>query len=148
MARHLEGLGELLEQPAADRHRLPLVRAVEEQAELVAAEPCDRVARAQDVLEPPGDRRQERISRIVPEAVVHSLEAVDVDDQHAERPARPRRERDRLVEAVAEQGPVRHSREAVVVGLVGELLLEPHAFGDVAGVHHDAAHMAVVAQVA
>ena len=34
-----------------------------------------------------------------------------------------------------------------MVGLVRELLLEPDAFGDVAGVHHDAAHVAVVAQV-
>ena len=31
----------------------------------------------------------------------------------------------------------------VVVGLMDELLLEPHAFGDVAGVHHDAVNVAV-----
>ena len=38
--------------------------------------------------------------------------------------------------------------EGVTLSLVGELLLEPHAFGDVAGVEHDASHMAVVAEVA
>ena len=54
---------------------------------------------------------------------------------------------ERLVEAIAEQRAVREPGEAVVERLVGELLLEPHALGDVAGVEHDAADVPVVAQV-
>ena len=37
--------------------------------------------------------------------------------------------------------------EGVALGLLGELVLEPHALGDVAGVEHDAAHVAVVAEI-
>jgi hypothetical protein len=55
--------------------------------------------------------------------------------------------RDRLVEAVAEQRSVGHPREAVVIGLVRQLLLEPDALRDVAGVHDHSAHQPVIPEV-
>ena len=81
------------------------------------------------------------------EAVVDLLEAVEVDEQHRERVARPLGPRERLVEPVAEQRAVGEPGEAVVERLPGQLLLEPHALGDVAGVEDDAADLPVVAQV-
>ena len=54
---------------------------------------------------------------------------------------------ERLVEPVAEQRAVRETGQAVVEGLMPELLLEPDALGDVARVEHDAADLPVVAQV-
>ena len=55
--------------------------------------------------------------------------------------------RERLVEAVAEERAVGEAGQAVVERLPRELLLEPDALGHVAGVEHDAADLAVVAQV-
>jgi hypothetical protein len=137
----------VLEQAAPDRRRLLLVRAVEQEAELVAAEARDRVARAEGLLEPACDGGQKLVARIVSEAVVHPLEAIEVDDEHAERRPRARRVRDRLVEPVAEERPVRHPREAVVVGLMRQLLLEPHSLRDVAGIHHHSANAPVLAEI-
>ena len=60
-----------------------------------------------------------------------------------------RAERDeRLVEPVAEEGAIGEARQIVVEGLVGELLFEPVALGDVACVQNDAADVAVGPQVA
>ena len=55
--------------------------------------------------------------------------------------------RERLREAVAEQGPVRQAGDAVVEGLAGQLALQADLLADVAGVQDEAADVAVVAQV-
>ena len=53
---------------------------------------------------------------------------------------------ERVDDAVAEQRSVRQSRDRVVEGLVGELLLERLALGDVTRVQHDALDVRVVQQ--
>src|SRR3981081_3539714 len=57
--------------------------------------PPQRVLAAQWVLQPVGDRAQQRVARLVAERVVHQLEAVEVDAEHRElgaagRPAEAR----------------------------------------------------------
>ena len=95
-----------------------------------------------------GDLLEQLIARVVAERVVHLLEPVEIDEQHRERLAGARRAGQRLVEPVAEERPVGETRQAVVEGLVHELLFEPDALGDVAGVQHDPADVPVGAQVA
>ena len=64
---------------------------VEQERELVAAEPRDGVAGAQDGLQPPRDGDQQRVADVVAERVVDELEAVEVQEEHGgERPVRAR----------------------------------------------------------
>ena len=60
-------------------------RVVDQHRELVAAEPGDRVARADALLEPPRHRHEQLIADGVAERVVHDLEAVEVEEEHGER---------------------------------------------------------------
>src|SRR5205823_834124 len=83
----------------------------------------------------------------VAERVVDLLEAVEVDEQYAERRAGAFRAGERLVEAVAEERTVGEAREAVVERLSRQLLLELHPLGDVPRVQDDAADPAVTAEV-
>ena len=53
-----------------------------EHDELVAAEPRDGVLAADGLAEPAAHRDQELVAGLVTEAVVHELEAVEVDEQH------------------------------------------------------------------
>ena len=55
-----------------------------EDAELVAAEPRDRVAAAQHRLEPAGELDEQQVAVAVAERVVDLLEAVEVHQQHRE----------------------------------------------------------------
>src|SRR5438067_3299304 len=59
--------------------------------------------------------------------VVDQLEAVDIDEQHRQRPRPPLQRLDGVVEAVGEQHPVRQPGERVVERLVRQLLLERSA---------------------
>ena len=144
----MELLREPFEQPLGDRDRERLVRLLEQERELVAAEPGEGVARADRRGEAPRDLLEQLVAGVVAERVVHLLEAVEVDEQHGERLAGARRAGQRLVEPVAEERTVGEAREPVVEGLVRELVLEPDALGDVAGVQDDPADVPVAAQVA
>src|ERR1700692_625469 len=64
------------------------VDAVQQQRELVAAEPGHGVARSQDARESTRERNQEMITDRVAEAVVDELEAIDVQEQHGASEAR------------------------------------------------------------
>ena len=121
-----------------------LVGALEQQRELVAAEARERVARADDLAaKRSATCLQQLVAGVVAEAVVDLLEPVEVDEQHREDAPGALRARERLVEPVAEQGAVGEAGEPVVERLARQLLLEPDALGDVAGVEHDAADVAV-----
>ena len=63
------------------RSAISLGAALDEHDELVAAEPADRVALAQDAGEPGGDAAQQLVAGGVAEGVVDVLEAVEVDEQ-------------------------------------------------------------------
>ena len=126
---------------------LRLCCAVEQQRELVAAQPRQRVRGAHHLVEAARDSAQQLVSHVVAERVVHLLEAVEVHEQHGQHLLRAHRAREGLVKAVAEQRPVGEPGEAVVEGLARELLLEPHALTHVARVDHHAAHVAVAAEI-
>src|SRR5437016_5208889 len=68
-----------------DRDRLGLVlHALEDHDELVAAEACDDVTRSHAAVEAARDEAQERVAGVMAERVVDDLEAVAVEEEHAE----------------------------------------------------------------
>ncbi len=76
------------EQPLRDADGMGFVRSVEQQRELVAAEPGQGVARAARLREALGNGLEQLVARVVAEAVVDLLEAVEVDEQDGERAVR------------------------------------------------------------
>ena len=71
--------------PERDGVGLRLVaEPVQQNRELVAAEPGERVARPQARLEPPRHGDEQRVADQVAEAVVHDLEAIEVDVERRE----------------------------------------------------------------
>ena len=83
-----EGLGEGGGDPVGDRDRLLLVgEAVDQDAELVAAEAGDDVAGAQVGAQARGDRAQQLVAGVVAEAVVDQLEVVEVEEEDPDRRA-------------------------------------------------------------
>ena len=87
--------------------------AVEQHAELVAAEPGRDVARSQGAPQALGDDPQQLVTRGVAEEVVDALEAVEVDEEQ--------RARARGLDPLAEQPPVGRPGQRVVLGLVADL---------------------------
>ncbi len=123
------------QQVVGDRHRLVLRAVLEQHAELVAAEPRERVAGAHLRLHHPRELLQELVAGQVAAGVVHDLELVEVDVEQGMRgPVRPRTV-DGLRQALVEGAAIEQSREAVVVGLMAELALQLGALADVA--QHD-----------
>ena len=108
---------------------LGLADPLAEQGELVAAQPCQRVAGAEQPLEAPRDLDQHLVSGGVTEGVVDELEAVEVevDDREALGGAASRRH----PHPVREQGPVWEPGERVMERLPGKPLLRLLALGDV-----------------
>ena len=85
--------------------------------ELVAAEAGEHVIGVEEMADPFGEGTQQLIADVVPVAVVHQLEAVDVDQQQCNGAvAAPQRLRDPL----SEMGTVECARQVVVARLVGE----------------------------
>ena len=126
---------------------MSLVGSVDQDGELVAAEPSHGVARAELRLEAFGDDFEQLVARVVAQAVIHLLEAVEVDQQNGENTTRSLGARERLVETVTEERAVRHPGQAVVERLPGQLLLEPDALADVPRVEDNPADLPVRAKV-
>ena len=121
--------------------------AVEQNRELVAAEARHRVRRPNGDHEPLADLLQDGVSSCVTEAVVHSLEIVQIDEHDADGGSSAKGAHDRVLHAVGEQCAVREVRDGIVEGLVGELLLERLALAHIAAVQHDAPNVLVLKQV-
>ena len=85
-----------------------------EDRELVAAEPGDRVARAQGSLRRPADHREQEIAVVVAQGVVDLLEAVEVDEQHRRRRSPAVCHRDGLRNAIVEEDPVGELGDRIV----------------------------------
>ena len=79
----------------------------EQDGELVAAEPRDRLLVAEGG-EPLADAVQQLVAELVPERVVHLLEVVDVEQEH--RAAS-------VLNPAAKEAPVREAGQLVVVHL-------------------------------
>ena len=62
-------------------------QVAQQHGELVAAEPRERVAAPERAAQPLGDVAQQPVAVVVAERVVDLLEAVEVDQQQADRPA-------------------------------------------------------------
>ena len=142
------GSAERVEDPLGglDR-RLQIVDVLEQDRELVAAEPGGGVGRADARRDALRHLEQHPVADGVPEAVVDGLEVVEVDEQHGHAHALAQRPGHRVADALVEQRAVGEMRDRVVERLVGELLLERLALGDVAAVEHDPADRAVAEQV-
>jgi len=105
-ARGVAGLGHLLDQ---DR-------------ELVAAQPRDRVGRSHALRDPLGGKRQQPVTGAVSEAVVDGLEPVEITEQDTGLMTRPVGARQRVSQPVKQERPVRQPRERVVEGLMQRVL--------------------------
>ena len=103
-----------------------------ENGELVPAETGRRVERPQAVGEIRRHPLEQLVALSVPEAVVHRLEVVEVDEEHGQVGAGEADAREGVLEPVLEQCLVGQSRQGVVEGPVLELVLQPDAVGDVA----------------
>jgi hypothetical protein len=116
--------------------------------ELVTAQPRGRVLVPDGRREPVGDRQQDDVAGRVTQALVDVLEVVEVEGEDGQgTPGLGLPTGQRVVQAVEEQLPVRQSRQRVVEGLRGEVLLEALALGDVADGQDPAPDRRVVAQV-
>ena len=123
------------------------VGALDQDRELVAAQPRHRV-RGPGAGEEPLRRRDEQpVALGVAQAVVHRLEVVEVEEQHRDRVPAAAGQRQRVAHPVPEQRAVGEPGERIVERLVGELLLQPLPLAHVAGVEHDALDRRVVQQV-
>ena len=116
----------------------------EDQAELVALDAGNAVARLHQARQPPGDRQQDGIADRDADRIVDLLVAVDVehDDGRLHRHVLPR-EGERRLEAVHEQLAVGQAGEVVVDGVVQKPLLRGLLLGDVADRAHAAHDLAV-----
>ncbi|CAM5459604.1 hypothetical protein STANM309S_05816 [Streptomyces tanashiensis] len=112
--------------------------------ELVTAQSGGGVALADGLVESAGRLDQQLVPGLVPDGVVDSLEAVEVDEEHRRAaqggtPVGGAAAGERLLDTPGEQGAVGQVGERVVFGVVLELRLEAHAFGDVPAVEDEAA---------
>ena len=96
---------------------------LDEDGELVASEPCHRVARRQCIPQTGADATQESVTRDMTKAVVHGLEVVEVEEQHRHSARALLADVERMLDAVREQRPVREPGERVVERLMAQLLL-------------------------
>ena len=93
------------------------------------------------------DVGEELVAEVMPEAVVHELEVIDVEVHHGEADAVAARVREAVHEPVAEEQPVRQRRERVVIRAILELLLRLLPLRDVAIVDDDRADARLLQQV-
>ena len=86
--------------------------------ELVATHPRDRVGLADASLDPPRDGLEELVPDRVAQAVVDRLEPIEVEEQHRDVLAGPPCGPERNLEAIEEQDTMRESGERIVLRLV------------------------------
>ena len=109
-----------VEQLAGDqRGVLGLGEVLDQDRELVAAQPRDRVGLAQAVAEPLRHDRQQAVAGAMAEAIVDRLEAVEVEDHDREQALVAPRPGQRALEAVLEQRAVGEARSARRTGPAG-----------------------------
>jgi hypothetical protein len=108
----------------------------EQDDELVAAVAADRVRLAHRRFEPPRRELQHLIADGVAERVVDLLEAVEVDEDHADPGRAAAGHRDRVLEPVEQQRARRRSGQLVVLRRAGELVeAADRGLRDAVGVH-------------
>ena len=134
----LERDGERSQETVRHGARARLVGVVLQQdAELVPADPRDRVARPALELESLRGRDQQLVARVMPQAVVDRLEPIQIQDEDRGPTPRARGTSERMIDAVAEHGAVRQACERIVERLLRQFLLQELPVGDVACVEHE-----------
>ena len=109
------------------------VNAFDENRELIAAEPRDRVGSPHTVAEPLTDRDQKLIAGGMAEGIVDVLEVIDVEQKHREGLAACALRRvERVRHTIEEQRAVRKSGQRIVKRIVDELALRFALLGDIA----------------
>ena len=112
-----EGLAQCLRDPDGDVVCvLGVCEILEEQDELVAGEARQGVAGAEQSGEAPSNLYQQQVSCLVSEGVVEGLEAVQVDEQHPERPSGSEGAVRRMLQTVLQHQPVRQAGQGVAQG--------------------------------
>ena len=100
------------------------VDALDEERELVSAEPGRGVGAAQAGADPRRDLDEQRIAGGVAERVVDALEVVDVEEDHRDARASLGAPPQPVLDLLAEERAVGEIGERVVVGLMRQLLLQ------------------------
>jgi len=113
------------------RARLAAAMLGQQQHEFVAAQARHRVDFARGVAQAPGHVLQHPVARVVAQRVVDELETVEVDEDHPQGQMVAPCHGHRLVQPLAQQGPVGQAREDIVARLEFHLLLEAHDGADV-----------------
>ncbi len=120
------------------------VRIRQQDRELIAAEPGDRVGAAQAVAEQRGDRHDQAVSGLVAEGVVDGLEVVEVEHEQRAAVAIAIDVRHVAFEFCLEAAAIQQARERVMVGHVAQLALHRAPLCDVHKVAQDLHRVAVV----
>ena len=107
-----------LAQRFCDAHRVLDGAVLHQHAELVAAQPRQRVAFAQPLLQHDADLAHELVARGVPARVVDDLELVEIEIHHRVMAALFARAGQRAVQPVLELAPVDEAGQRVVRCLV------------------------------
>ena len=131
-AAERERHAECVEDPRRELRRLGprVAEADDEDAELVAADAGHGVLAADARAQPFRRRDQQLVAGLVAERVVHELEVVDVEHDHAHAVVGSRASEQRLGDAVLEQRTVGEPGQRVVEGEVAQLLLAGPEIGD------------------
>jgi hypothetical protein len=130
-----KGLSSASASPLGDQARAVLTGGRQQDGELVAAEPGDRVVRAQRGSQPRPHLGQQLVTHGMTETVVDVLEPIKVDHHHRQRRGRAGCG-DGLGGQIHQGGPVRQPGQLVVGGLMQQIGLHLYLFGDVAAGHH------------
>jgi hypothetical protein len=101
------------------------IQILEEDDELVTAEPGQGVPRPQRSLQPAGHLDQQLVAGGVTQAVVHDLEPVEVEEDEGVMGRATGDAGLGVAQPIEEQRPVRQIGDGIVERLVGEALLEP-----------------------
>lgn len=99
-------------------------RSLDEDGELVAAEPRRGVGEPQDRGETAGDGDEELVADGVPHGVVDDLEVVEVDEEHAGQGGFAAAPEQGPLDPLEEEDPVGEPGEGVVEGPVGQLAFQ------------------------
>jgi len=129
---HLDRCGGRLQQARKDGFAfMATVDGREHGYEFVAAEAGEGVSLPERVAQPLGDAYQQLVAGFVAVRIVDFLESVDIQISDRQSALVPARLGDGLLQAIAEQHPVRDARQGVVMCHMFELLLMFLQLGDV-----------------
>ena len=121
--------------------------AVEQDPELVPAQPATGIGSTDRSFQPAGDLLEHLIAHRVPETLIHVLEVVQAQREDGRVPPGTAGACECLPHPVAEQGAVRQVGQKVVQGNLRELPLERLALADVARGQYDLTNGRVVQEV-